>query len=102
VRAKRWGRTAAKTPPLRARCFAVASDSLATPSTRAPPHLDRKQQTVMNPKPMVLFNFAQQRDVDRWHVFTDAYFGGSSNAEWRQVPRGDSGGAHEVRRLRSG
>jgi hypothetical protein len=37
----------------------------------------------MNPEPLVMFSFSKPRDLDRWHVFTDAYFGGRSAAEWR-------------------
>eukprot|EP00775_Hariotina_reticulata_P010347 gene10347-10504_t len=34
----------------------------------------------LGPKPVVLFNFTSQRVVDKWHVFTDASFGGKSQA----------------------
>jgi len=34
----------------------------------------------LGPKPVVLFNFDSKRIVDKWHVFTDASFGGKSQA----------------------
>lgn len=34
----------------------------------------------MAPKPVVLFSFNSQKAVDQWHVFTDAFFGGKSEA----------------------
>lgn len=37
----------------------------------------------MDPKPTVLFDFTKARDIERWHVFSDAFFGGRSQAEWR-------------------
>jgi hypothetical protein len=38
---------------------------------------------MIMPKPVVLFKFDNQKEVDRWQVYTDAYFGGRSQAEWR-------------------
>jgi hypothetical protein len=32
------------------------------------------------PKPYVLYNFNSQKVVDQWHVFTDSFFGGKSEA----------------------
>lgn len=40
----------------------------------------------MDPKPTVLFDFTKARDIERWHVFSDAFFGGRSQAEWRAAP----------------
>jgi hypothetical protein len=32
------------------------------------------------PKPIVLYSFNSQKVVDQWHVFTDSFFGGKSQA----------------------
>ncbi|GBF95187.1 hypothetical protein Rsub_07902 [Raphidocelis subcapitata] len=43
-------------------------------------------EVPMNPQPMVLFKFDREREVDKWHAFTDAYFGGRSEASWALAP----------------
>lgn len=40
-------------------------------------------ESPLDIKPLVLFKFDGQRDVDHWDVYTDAYFGGKSQASWR-------------------
>jgi hypothetical protein len=32
------------------------------------------------PKPIVLYSFNSQKVVEQWHVFTDSFFGGKSQA----------------------
>eukprot|EP00878_Enallax_costatus_P028808 GHUV01031153.1.p1 GENE.GHUV01031153.1~~GHUV01031153.1.p1 ORF type:complete len:239 (+),score=71.22 GHUV01031153.1:123-839(+) len=34
------------------------------------------------PEPIVLFSFNTAKTVDKWHVFTDSYFGGKSEASF--------------------
>jgi hypothetical protein len=34
------------------------------------------------PKPIALYSFNSQKVVEQWHVFTDSFFGGKSQASF--------------------
>ena len=62
----------------------VHPDPLNTSSTRRlshkPIHPCAPHAGGINPDPLKLCAFQSKADVDKWRVFTDAAFGGSSNA----------------------
>lgn len=37
---------------------------------------------LLAPEPVALFSFDTAKTVDKWHVFTDSYFGGKSEASF--------------------